>query len=46
MGLLKSIVVVGLDVKLMFGCMLKSIMVICLMKDGVIVDFFVIEKML
>lgn len=29
----------------MFGCILGNICVICLMKDGVIVDFYVIEKM-
>lgn len=30
----------------MFGRIFGNILVICLMKDGVIVDFYVIEKML
>lgn len=45
-GSQKSVVVVGIEVKCMFGCILGNIVVICLMKDGVIVDFSVCEKML
>ena len=46
MGSLKSIAAVGSDAKLMLGRTPKSIMAIRPMKDGVIADFFVTEKML
>lgn len=46
MGALKSIAAVGTDAKLMLGRTPKSIMAIRPMKDGVIADFFVTEKML
>lgn len=43
---MKSVVVVGMDVKCMLGRIFGNIIVICFFKDGVIVDFYVIEKML
>ena len=46
MGSLKSIAAVGSDAKLMLGRTPKSILAIRPMKDGVIADFFVTEKML
>lgn len=46
MGALKSIAAVGTHAKLMLGRTPKSIMAIRPMKDGVIADFFVTEKML
>lgn len=46
MGAVKSIAAVGTDAKLMLGRTPKSIMAIRPMKDGVIADFFVTEKML
>lgn len=46
MGSLKSIAAVGTHAKLMLGRTPKSIMAIRPMKDGVIADFFVTEKML
>lgn len=39
------VVVVGVEVKQMLGCILGYIIIICLMKDGVIVDFIYIEVM-
>ncbi|MGL4052372.1 rod shape-determining protein, partial [Pasteurella multocida] len=45
-GALKSIAAVGRDAKLMLGRTPKSIAAIRPMKDGVIADFFVTEKML
>lgn len=45
-GSLKSIAAVGTDAKLMLGRTPKSITAIRPMKDGVIADFFVTEKML
>lgn len=46
MGTSKSIAAVGSDAKLMLGRTPKSIVAIRPMKDGVIADFFVTEKML
>ena len=45
-GSLKSIAAVGHEAKLMIGRTPKSISAIRPMKDGVIADFFVTEKML
>ena len=45
-GTLKSIAAVGKEAKLMLGRTPKSIVAIRPMKDGVIADFFVTEKML
>ncbi|MBE2894272.1 rod shape-determining protein [Spirabiliibacterium falconis] len=45
-GSLKSIAAVGRDAKMMLGRTPKSIAAIRPMKDGVIADFFVTEKML
>lgn len=45
-GSLKSIAAVGTDAKLMLGRTPRSITAIRPMKDGVIADFFVTEKML
>lgn len=42
----KKVFVVGEDVKLMFGWIFGSIEVICLMCDGVIVDFDIVEEMI
>lgn len=37
------IMVVGDEVKLMFGCIFGNIWVVCFLCDGVIVDFDVVE---